>query len=80
MRETIGRMLGSLPEEFFDVTVSAARSEDLAQLCYSVIMTGAVWEAAASALAWPGVNTAPRVRRILVQSCGKSIGAPSAAR
>ena len=41
MRDTIGRMLGSLPEEFFDVKVSAARFEDLAQLCYSVIMTGA---------------------------------------
>lgn len=40
MRETIARMLGTLPPQFFQVTVSTRSSEDLAQLFYSVMMTG----------------------------------------
>ena len=40
MRETIGRMLGTLPPQYFQVTVSTQSSEDLAQLFYSVMMTG----------------------------------------
>ena len=40
MRETLARMLGTLPPKFFQVTVSTRNSEDLAQLFYSVMMTG----------------------------------------
>ena len=40
MRTTIGRMLGTLPESFFDVTVAASKTEHLAQLCSSTVMTG----------------------------------------
>ncbi|KAK9787264.1 hypothetical protein WJX73_002695 [Symbiochloris irregularis] len=40
MRETLARMLGTLPPQFFQVTVSTRNSEDLAQLFYSVMMTG----------------------------------------
>ena len=40
MRTTIGRMLGTLPESFFDVTVAANKTEHLAQLCSSTVMTG----------------------------------------
>lgn len=40
MRETIARMLGTLPPQFFQVTVSTSSAEDLAQLFYSVMMTG----------------------------------------
>ena len=40
MRTTIGRMLGTLLESFFDVTVAASKTEHLAQLCSSTVMTG----------------------------------------
>ena len=40
MRETIARMLGTLPPQFFQVTVSTRSCDDLAQLFYSVMMTG----------------------------------------
>lgn len=40
MRTTIGRMLGTLPETFFSTTVSANKTEHLAQLCSSTMMTG----------------------------------------
>ena len=40
MRTTIGRMLGTLPESFFDVTVAASKTEHLAQLCSSTVMSG----------------------------------------
>ena len=39
MRVTIANMLGTLPPQFFSVTVSTA-TENLAQLMYSVLMTG----------------------------------------
>jgi len=39
MRQTITNMLGTLPPQFFDVSISA-RGENMAQLMYSVLMTG----------------------------------------
>jgi Protein of unknown function (DUF760) len=39
MRQTITNMLGTLPPQFFDVRISAV-GENLAQLMYSVMMTG----------------------------------------
>ena len=41
MRGSISNMLGSLPPHYFDVTVSTV-GENLAQLMFSVIMTGAL--------------------------------------
>ncbi|GBG72981.1 hypothetical protein CBR_g12699 [Chara braunii] len=39
MRQTVTNMLGTLPPQFFEVTVSTV-GENLAQLMYSVMMTG----------------------------------------
>eukprot|EP00897_Mesotaenium_endlicherianum_P008616 jgi/Mesen1/7783/ME000408S06894 len=39
MRQTVTNMLGTLPPQFFEVTVTTV-GENLAQLMYSVIMTG----------------------------------------
>lgn len=39
MRTTVTNILGTLPPQFFRVTISTA-GENLAQLMYSVIMTG----------------------------------------
>jgi len=39
MRQTITNMLGTLPPQFFEVTISTV-GENLAQLMYSVMMTG----------------------------------------
>eukprot|EP00959_Pyramimonas_sp_CCMP1952_P097195 2031492-Pyramimonas_sp.AAC.1 len=39
MRQTITNMLGTLPPQFFDVSVSTI-GENLAQMMYSVMMTG----------------------------------------
>jgi hypothetical protein len=39
MRQTVTNMLGTLPPQFFDVSV-ATIGENLAQLMYSVMMTG----------------------------------------
>ncbi len=39
MRSTISGMLGTLPPQFFDVSVNAS-GESLAQLMFSVLMTG----------------------------------------
>ena len=39
MATTVATMLGTLPPQFFRVTVSAA-GENMAQLMYSVLMTG----------------------------------------
>ena len=41
MRMSISNMLGVLPPHYFDVTVSTV-GEHLAQLMFSVIMTGAL--------------------------------------
>ncbi|CAN1781889.1 hypothetical protein LINPERHAP1_LOCUS15594 [Linum perenne] len=39
MRQTVGNMIGTLPPQFFAVTVTTV-AENLAQLMYSVLMTG----------------------------------------
>jgi hypothetical protein len=39
MRQTVTNMLGTLPAQFFEVTVTTM-GENLAQLMYSVMMTG----------------------------------------
>eukprot|EP00898_Chlorokybus_atmophyticus_P006632 jgi/Chlat1/6970/Chrsp52S06620 len=39
MRQTVSNMIGSLPPRFFEVTVTTV-AENLAQLMYSVLMTG----------------------------------------
>ena len=39
MRQTIANYLGGLPPEYFSVEISA-KGEDLAQLMYTVMMTG----------------------------------------
>lgn len=39
MRQTVTNMLGTLPPQFFEVTISTV-GENLAQLMYSVLMTG----------------------------------------
>jgi len=39
MRQTVKNMLGVLPAQFFEVTVTTV-GENLAQLMYSVMMTG----------------------------------------
>ncbi|KAL2631796.1 hypothetical protein R1flu_016482 [Riccia fluitans] len=39
MRQTVTNMLGTLPPQFFEITVSTV-AENLAQLMYSVMMTG----------------------------------------
>lgn len=39
MRQTVTNILGTLPPQFFRVTISTA-GENLAQLFYSVVMTG----------------------------------------
>lgn len=42
MRQTVSNMLGTLPPQFFEVTVTSL-GENLAQLMYSVMMTGCVY-------------------------------------
>jgi hypothetical protein len=39
MRQTVTNMIGTLPPQFFAVTVTTV-AENLAQLMYSVLMTG----------------------------------------
>lgn len=39
MRQTVSNMVGTLPPQFFEVTV-VALGENLAQLLFSVMMTG----------------------------------------
>ena len=43
MRETIKNLLGSLPPTYFSVSVSSV-TENLAQLMYSMMMTGYMFE------------------------------------
>ena len=42
MRETVTSMIGTLPPQFFEVTVTTV-AENLAQLMLSVMMTGYMW-------------------------------------
>jgi len=49
MRQTVTNMLGTLPAEFFDVTVTTV-GENLAQLMYSVMMTGYMFKNAQTRL------------------------------
>lgn len=49
MRQTVTNLLGTLPPQFFQVTIST-RSQNLAQLAYSVLMTGYMFSNAYSRL------------------------------
>ena len=39
IRQTVGNLIGTLPAEYFEITISS-REENLMQLMYSVLMTG----------------------------------------
>jgi len=66
MKETVTNMLGTLPPQFFDVRISAA-GENLAQLMYSVMMTGYMFrnaqyrlELQQTMMALPGASLNPQ--------------------
>jgi hypothetical protein len=65
MRQTVTNMLGTLPAQFFEVTVTTV-GENLAQLMYSVMMTGYMFrnaqyrmELGSSMAALPSKDPAP---------------------